>query len=281
MDLFYRFTEQIDRFLYTETTKKVMRKTSDGLKIRSTANFLIRLYSGGETELEVRGQEFEFEMTNLEEFSILKLGFRDDKEAIEDIMEECGEDTVFYDIGANIGVYTCTVAEANGVEGYAFEPQEKNVAKLEQNADRNDVDVEVLEMAVSDTDGRENISVDRNVPGEGQISITEKGGEEVPSRRVDSLVEEEIIPSPDIVKIDVEGAEIKVLEGMEETINENPPEIIYCELHNTVKRYGGTKEKVRELLKNHGYQLETLEKMAGGREMVKAEKNGLEETADN
>ena len=49
---------------------------------------------------------------------------------------------------------------------------------------------------------------------------------------IDELVSSGELPPPTVVKIDVEGAELAVLEGMRETIGAHRPAII-CELHDT------------------------------------------------
>lgn len=58
-------------------------------------------------------------------------------------------------------------------------------------------------------------------------------------------------PAPDVVKIDVEGAELGVLEGMRETFQQHRPTLI-CELH-------GTAPEVCDFLESLGYRLEALE----------------------
>lgn len=67
----------------------------------------------------------------------------------------------------------------------------------------------------------------------------------VPAYRIDSLVEE--IPPPDFWKIDVEGHEMHVLEGAEQTITDYKPDML-IEFHNQ-----GLHEAVLECLAGHGY----------------------------
>jgi hypothetical protein len=57
--------------------------------------------------------------------------------------------------------------------------------------------------------------------------------------------------APDVVKIDVEGAEVQVLEGMRETLERHRPALI-CEVH-------GTAPEVCDFLESRGYQLNALE----------------------
>ena len=47
----------------------------------------------------------------------------------------------------------------------------------------------------------------------------------------DSLVVYGDLVPPDVLKIDAEGVDAQVLQGLRETIEQNPPRVIYCEVH--------------------------------------------------
>jgi Methyltransferase FkbM domain len=68
---------------------------------------------------------------------------------------------------------------------------------------------------------------------------------------IDDLVSGGGLPPPAMVKIDVEGAEIAVLEGMRDTIERHRPAIV-CELH-------GTHQEFVSVMRRHGYRLINLE----------------------
>jgi hypothetical protein len=68
---------------------------------------------------------------------------------------------------------------------------------------------------------------------------------------IDDLIRSGELRPPALVKIDVEGAEIAVLEGMRETIGRHRPAII-CELH-------GTHSEFVAAMEGHGYRLINLE----------------------
>ena len=86
---------------------------------------------------------------------------------------------------------------------------------------------------------------------------------------LDTLQTEENLPKPTVVKIDVEGAEMKVLHGMEQLLDS--VEILYCEIPHSMLANGKVSgEDVRNLLLTYGFELEVLDEREGGNEFVKA-----------
>ncbi|MFC6752138.1 FkbM family methyltransferase [Halorubrum tibetense] len=67
----------------------------------------------------------------------------------------------------------------------------------------------------------------------------------------DTLVADGEIPPPDVLKTDTEGTEAAVLRGLEATIREHRPRVIYCEVHTDTAA-------VKELLCGLGYAHEPL-----------------------
>lgn len=79
---------------------------------------------------------------------------------------------------------------------------------------------------------------------------------------VDEIVIDDYTKShsdPSIVKIDVEGAELSVLKGMQATIERRTP-TLFIEVHpDLLRRFGHRQSQVLEMLKNHGYKLTKAE----------------------
>lgn len=156
----------------------------------------------------------------------------------EALRRHVGGGSVVYDVGANIGFFSLLAARFAGPDGAveAFEPLPANAAGIRRNLALNDArTVSVHEVAVGSSSGRAQLlSVD-----EGSWShLADRGWHprtqavlEVDVVTIDELVAGGQRP-PGIVKIDVEGSEIAVLEGMRETIREHAPAIV-CELHAT------------------------------------------------
>jgi FkbM family methyltransferase len=144
---------------------------------------------------------------------------------------------VFYDIGANVGFFTTLAARLVGPQGqvYGFEPFPASAATARDNAARNGfTHVQIIEAAVSNFDGEAVFDVSNTIttfrlakPGEDleQTAHTIK----VPVVRMDGQIAAGLRP-PNVVMIDVEGAELEVLEGMRETLLSHRPTVI-CEVH--------------------------------------------------
>jgi FkbM family methyltransferase len=146
-------------------------------------------------------------------------------------------DTV-YDIGANIGFFSLLAARLAGPHGAveAFEPLPAAAAGLRRHVALNDAfTVTPHEVAVGAHSGRAQLMAVQ----EGSWSHLAQRGRhpdtqevlEVQIVAVDELVAGGL-PPPDVVKIDVEGAEIDVLDGMTKTIRAHAP-VIICELHGS------------------------------------------------
>jgi FkbM family methyltransferase len=156
------------------------------------------------------------------------------------MIRHLGRGGVFYDIGANLGFFALLGAHLVGLdEGrvYAFEAAPDNAEAIRVNAALNAIaNVEVLAVAVSDHAGSGRLQVVDDQSWSKLIDYGEHPFTEqvidVELVAIDDLIASGRLPAPDVVKIDVEGAELAVLGGMRETIERHRPAII-CELHDT------------------------------------------------
>ena len=143
---------------------------------------------------------------------------------------------VVYDLGANVGFYTVLAARLAGPEGrvVAVEPFPATAETVRHNARANGFEtVDVVEAAVGEAVGRAWLRTDRHDPVTfrlGEDRTVE--GVEVPITTVDALVAAGH-PPPDVVKVDVEGAEVAVLRGMAETLAAHTPALL-VEVHEVV-----------------------------------------------
>lgn len=128
---------------------------------------------------------------------------------------------VFYDIGANVGFFSVIAGRLLGHSGwiYAFEPAPTNYAYLRYNLDLNRLDrVTCVDAAVAAQSGVESLILSeysggaalKSAPMPPDPSETIK----VSTIALDDWVDAGFGSMPDVVKIDVEGAELGVLEGM-------------------------------------------------------------------
>jgi FkbM family methyltransferase len=160
-------------------------------------------------------------------------------------------ENVIYDIGANVGIYSVLACRTVGINGrvFAFEPSTANLSYLNSNIRANRFsNCEVIPQAVSDTDG-----IVQFESGSGSClgKISSDGPIRVPSISLDSFVASGK-PLPDVMKIDVEGAEYEVLTGAREVISRARP-IIFLATHGE-----RIHAKCCNLLRDFGYELQLL-----------------------
>lgn len=132
---------------------------------------------------------------------------------------------VCFDIGANVGFYTLLLSALAGPQGsiFAFEPAPRNCVFLRRHLAMNSCsNVSVREMALADFDGFASFDPDLGV-SEGHLS--ESGSLRIKCACIDTLIANGEIAPPGLIKMDVEGAEAKVLQGGSETIARYKPAI--------------------------------------------------------
>ncbi len=131
------------------------------------------------------------------------------------------------DIGANIGYFTRLFSLLVGPEGkvYAFEPDEKNFDLLKINTSHLD-NVHLINSAVSDING--NIDFFHVVGATGTHSLLPATGSTV--KKVSSVTLDQFFDDkrlPDMIKIDVEGAENQVFRGMDNILKKKSVYVIF------------------------------------------------------
>lgn len=141
---------------------------------------------------------------------------------------------VVYDVGANAGIYSLLASLLAGPSGwvYAFEPLQRNLQHLRRHIALNDLqNCTVLEAAVCNEVGTRSFSA---VAWESSMArLSPDGDIQVASTTLDNCIYgEKRLRYPGIIKIDVEGAELEVLEGAHRALAEFHP-TIFLEIHGT------------------------------------------------
>lgn len=175
-----------------------------------------------------------------------------EKEVIEEFITEIRPDDVVFDVGANVGLYTLpALSKLTDGHIHAFEPHPIIAAQLRRNIVLNPGMVTVHNYALGGESAEFTIS-------EYELSDVDDGYY-TQMKRGDDLVSESPIDQPTIVKIDVEGHEIGVLEGMEKMLANC--RVIFCEAHpQFLREFGYTVEDVRERLRSAGFKTKTLQR---------------------
>jgi FkbM family methyltransferase len=173
---------------------------------------------------------------------------------------------VFLDVGANLGYYSI-IASKMVEQVISVEMDLKNTVKLRKNVrlNRSVGNVKVVQKAV----GNKNGYLSYYKRGSEINSLTNAIDDLVLDRdkaRVEvRTINDIIIDSPykpDVIKIDIEGAEFMALEGARDYIEKNQP-LIYCEIHlhkgpGSIYSFGHSPEDVFIYFSGLNYKIETL-----------------------
>lgn len=163
------------------------------------------------------------------------------------------------DIGSNIGMYAAAISRKVGPSGtvYAFEPMPHLHRHLVDTITLNGcTNVVIRQAAVSDTHGRATFHVGRWDSLGSLVRSSSSGGQtvEVETLTIDDFVTAAKVEQVHAVKIDVEGAEPMVLQGMRKLLASPTRPILLVEHNYTaLKRAGASAEKLFSDIVAHGY----------------------------
>ena len=146
-------------------------------------------------------------------------------------IDQIPNNSVFWDIGANIGLYSIYAAKKRNCSVFAFEPSVFNLEVLARNIFKNNIvdKVKIIPIAVSDSLGNDIMSMTSTEWG-GALSSFGKdfswNGEKIEKNfifntfgiKIDQAVSLLKIKSPDYIKLDVDGIEHIILQGGEEVL---------------------------------------------------------------
>ena len=168
---------------------------------------------------------------------------------------------VCIDVGGNIGYYSLNFAKWCGDKGqvHVFEPLHHNALVIELAAELNNIqNIAVVQAALSNTDGVVALSIPS---GDGAFAhLTGSGRDvegmvEVPCMALDSYVTQRALERVDVVKIDVEGAEMLVLQGANAVLGgAHRPRVLMVELvSDYLQRFGWLITDAVQYLGGFGY----------------------------
>jgi FkbM family methyltransferase len=178
----------------------------------------------------------------------------------------------FLDIGANEGIYSVFAAKRVGRNGtvWAFEPSARELERLRHNLELNGVDVEVFPVALADASGEAELTV-AGYEHEGQNTL---GGfayegievarmETVQLQRLDDIVAEKRPLRIDVIKADVEGAELRLFRGAQATLRQYRPILLFEVSAESLRHQNATVEELLECLRGQDYALFLFESRTG------------------
>ena len=166
----------------------------------------------------------------------------------------CDRQSTFLDIGADRGMYSITLSQYNAA-CVAFEPRLTFAAKIQELANSKGLKVQVQPVALSDHTGVARLRTLTEDPGRSTIESANVLEDPAGSPQAECLVptlrlDDYGFKSVGFVKIDVEGHELAVLRGAEETLRQCSPTIL-VELEE--RHCPGTVKNVSAFLSTLGY----------------------------
>lgn len=168
------------------------------------------------------------------------------------------QDSVVLDIGANIGLWTRSLIPYVPLGRiYSFEPSAKTFILLRANTcDFNNI--EIVNLALSDVTGTMGLSGGSSVLR--HLTNQPKTGQEfVKVTTLDHWVEEVGLKRLDFIKIDVEGAEAKVLLGAEHALRKFHPTILFEQApQNSIRFDNAGLESCVHILTSLGYSVRRI-----------------------
>lgn len=170
-----------------------------------------------------------------------------------------------FDIGANIGLFLLSVLShysfTNG-HIFAFEPNPLTFCRLQCTIEANSLAnrVTVMPLALSDRHGLSqfHVHIRRSCSGDG---LLETGRAEsagvilVPSATLDEVMQSLKLPRLDWVKMDIEGAELWVLQGGCQTLRDHRPRILFEAHPENLAPYGISLGSIYEYLDGQEYRV--------------------------
>lgn len=168
---------------------------------------------------------------------------------------------IVIDVGANIGYYTLLFSRLVGDQGkvFSFEPEPNNFEILKKNIEVNSYkNVKIEPVALSDKNGELDLFVSDNMLNH-KIYRTENTTKSIKIKTItldDYISKHELTDKINFVKIDVEGAELKVMNGMKHILQESKKLKIFTEfMFHHLRQCGSEPKDLVDLLLDEGFEI--------------------------
>jgi FkbM family methyltransferase len=180
----------------------------------------------------------------------------------------------FWDVGANIGLFSLFAARIVGPEGkvVSFEPSPDVFEVLCENVGGDSGPIQALQYGIGNADGSALLSAQgASTAGSFVAEVVELSRHyyqnvpirktSVTMRKLDTLLND-LKPSPNLVKIDIEGFEVEAIKGADHLFQAVRP-IAIIEIHPLqIKLSGSSEDELFQFLRKHSYGYEIIDKNA-------------------
>jgi FkbM family methyltransferase len=159
---------------------------------------------------------------------------------------------VHLDVGAQVGVYTL-LAASEGATVYSIEPDSNNRRFLERNLKNNGLNSTIISKGAwnkSTTLNWRSQTAMSSIQGVGMLPFHLPALDTIEVETIDQMVEQLRISKVDVIKMDIEGAEIEAVEGASNTIRTHKPVLLIEAYH--IREGRPTKDKLVQFLRTLG-----------------------------
>ncbi|RPI95344.1 MAG: FkbM family methyltransferase [Chloroflexi bacterium] len=175
------------------------------------------------------------------------------------VLHVLNSEDLFIDVGANAGSYTILACAVRGARGYCFEPVPSTFQRLTDNLKLNDLlgRVQVHNIGLADKEGEALFTADLDTTNH-LIAPTEAASDAIVVK-VLSLDQVLASESPSLIKIDVEGLETLVINGMLCTLGNPSLHSVIVELNGSGAHYGFDDQGIVEKMREFGFRMYSYE----------------------
>ena len=188
------------------------------------------------------------------DYFVIENGYYE-REILDVVISYLDSNGVFWDVGANFGLHSLTVKKLRpDVNVFAFEPVPFMAARILINSEINKTDVNIVAVALGDTSGYSKIAV--KIKGNSGLSsfnpwpnVLYDGASICRVERGDVLVTNDAVASPTVIKIDVEGYEPQVIQGLSNLLKNDRLRAVIFESD------GAHFEKIKNMFSQQGFKI--------------------------
>jgi FkbM family methyltransferase len=231
--------------------------------IKATNRFIIPKHPSQKSRMK-HGFDLDLNLSNPEHLRMWLYGDHDERYETNHLKSLIKPNSICWDIGANIGFYTCFFAKNISTDGhvYAFEPAKETYNYLCRQIENNNFHgkVTAYQLGIGAQQNDVNLYYDNANSAEGTASIIKGGAkqchETIKINSIDNLLKGGTIQPADLIKIDVEGYQTDVLIGGEDFFRKSAP-IVLIELKEDNKE---SMRKAEEIIRGYGFEIFEINK---------------------